>query len=59
MSAEGAGRCHSPSSFKGPGEQEKYLRTEGKPMSLQSSERARSRMQGTTDRAASPPSLEW
>jgi len=43
---------HSPSSLNGPGEQEKCLRTEGKPVSLQSSKRARRRTQGTTGRSA-------
>ena len=47
-----------PSSLKGPGEQEKCLRTGGKPKSLQPSKRARRRTQGTTGRSASPPSLE-
>jgi len=37
---------------------EKYLRTEGKLVSLQSSKRARRRTQGTTGRSGSPPSLE-
>jgi len=49
---------HSPSSLKGPGGQERSPRTEGKPMSLQSSKRARRRTQGTTGRSASPPSRE-
>jgi len=40
---------HSPSSVKGLGEQEKCLKTGGKPTSLQSSKRARRRTQGIQD----------
>jgi len=49
---------HSPSSLKGPGEHERFWRTEGKPKSLQSSKRARRKTQGTTGGPALPPSLE-
>jgi len=49
---------HSPSAMKGPGGQERCPRTEEKPMSLQSSKRARRRTQGTTGWSASPPSQE-
>ena len=49
---------HSPSSLKGPGRQERCPRTGERPMSLQSSKRARKRTQGTTGRSASPPSRE-
>jgi len=49
---------HSPSSLKGPGEQERCPRTGEKPMSLQSSKIARKRTQGTTGQSASPPSHE-
>jgi len=47
-----------PLSLKGPGGQERCPRTEEKPVSLQSSKRARRRIQGTTGRSASPPSQE-
>jgi len=43
-------RCH--------GGQERCPRTGERPMSLQSSKRARRRTQGTTGRSASPPSRE-
>jgi len=49
---------HSPSSWRGPGEQERCPRTRGKPMSLQSSKRARRRTQENIGQSASPPSLE-
>jgi len=49
---------HSPSSWKGPGEQERCLRTREQPVSLQSSRRARRRTQENTGQSASPPSLE-
>jgi len=49
---------HSPPSLKGPGEQEKCPRTGGKPVSLQSSKRARRRTQGTTGWSSPPPSIE-
>ena len=49
---------HSPSSLRGPGGQERCPRTRERPMSLQSSKRARRRTQGTTGRSASPPSRE-
>jgi len=49
---------HSPSSLKGPGGQQKCLRTRGKPESLKSSKRARRRTQGTTGWSASTPSPE-
>ncbi|PKU36831.1 rna-directed dna polymerase from mobile element jockey-like [Limosa lapponica baueri] len=48
----------SPSSLKGPGEQARCPRNGGKPMSLQSSKRARRRTWETTGQSASPPSLE-
>ena len=44
-----------PSSLRGPGGQERYLRTGERQMSLQSSKRTRRRTQGTTGRSASPP----
>jgi len=46
------------SSLRGPGGQERCPRTGGKPVSLQSSKRARSRTQGTIGQSASPPSRE-
>jgi len=50
--------CHSPSSLKGAGGQERCQRTGEKPVSLQSSKEARRRTQGTKGRSASPPSRE-
>jgi len=49
---------HSPSTLKGPGGQERCPRTGERPVSLQSSKRARRRTQGTTGLSASPPSRE-
>jgi len=49
---------HSPSSWKAPVQRERCPRTEEKPVSLQSSKRARRRTQGATGRSASPPSRE-
>ena len=49
---------HSPSSLKGPGGQERCLRTGERPMSLQSSKRGRIRTRGTTGQSASPPVQE-
>ena len=49
---------HSPSSLRGPGGQERCLSTGERPMSLQSSKRARRRTGGTTGRSASPPFWE-
>jgi len=49
---------HSPSSLKGPGAQKRYPRTRGKPVSLQSSKRARRGSQGITGWSASPQSQE-
>ena len=49
---------HSPSSLTGRGGQEKCPRTGEGQMSLQSSKRARRRIQGTTGRSASPSPLE-
>ena len=49
---------HSPSSLRGPGGQERCPRTGERPMSLQSSKRARRRTQRTTGQSASPPSQE-
>ena len=48
---------HSPS-LRGPGGQERCPRTGERPMSLQSSKKARRGTQGTTGRSASPPSRE-
>jgi len=44
--------------WRGPRGQERCPRTGERPVSLQSSKRARRRTQGTTDRSASPPSWE-
>jgi len=49
---------HCPSTLKGFGEQEKYLRTREKSVSLQSSKKTRRRIQGTTGPSAAPPSQE-
>lgn len=49
---------HTPSSLKGYGEQERCLKTEGKPVSLQYSKRMRRRTPENTGQSVSPPSLE-
>ena len=48
---------HSPSSLKGHREEERCLRTGGRPISLQSSKRAGRSTQGSTDQLVSPPAL--